>query len=98
MVTLRGEVDIASAPGLTEWLVEISASQLAVDLSEVTSMDSSGITVMVQAKNVLGDAIVLTRPQPNVERIFAVTGLTHWFADWDPAWARSRPATSQTAH
>jgi len=87
VVTLRGELDMQSAEGLADWLIDSDGSELVVDLSELTFMDTSGITVMVQVRQQLGDSFVLTRPQPNVRRIFEITGLGEWVADWDPRWS-----------
>lgn len=87
LVSLHGELDISSAVGLLDWLLEISGSTLIIDLSGVSFMDSSGIRVMVQAKNKMGDALVLTRPQRNVRLVFEVSGLDDWLTDWDPGWS-----------
>lgn len=86
IVSLRGELDMETAGGLIGWLTEVSGSRLVVDLSELSFMDS-GLAVMVQAKNKWGDSFVLTRPQPNVRRVFEVTGLGHWIVEWDSAWS-----------
>ena len=87
VVTLRGELDMQSAEGLADWLVEIPGPSVVVDLSELTFMDTSGITVMVRVRQRLGDSFVLTRPQPNVRRIFEITGLGGWLSEWDPRWS-----------
>ena len=96
LVSFRGELDLSTATGLVDWLVEISGSKIVIDLSELTFMDSSGIAVFVQAKNELGDSVVLTRPQPNVKRLFEITGLSDLFTEWDPAW--SLPTALVTSH
>ena len=93
MVSLEGELDMATAEGLFDWLIEVSGSKVVIDLSELSFMDSSGIAVMVQARNALGDDVALTRPQPNVRRVFEVTGLSGWLTEWDPAWAPVSPET-----
>jgi anti-sigma B factor antagonist len=87
LVCLRGELDMATAPGLLHWLTEKARSRLIVDLSELTFMDSSGVAVMIQAKDRLGDALVLSRPRSNVRRVFELTGLADWLTDWNPAWS-----------
>ena len=96
LVSFRGELDLSTATGLVDWLVEISGSKIVIDLSDLTFMDSSGIPVFVQAKNELGDSVVLTRPQPNVKRLFEITGLFDLFTEWDPAW--SLPTALATSH
>jgi anti-anti-sigma factor len=87
VVSLHGELDIATGVGLLDWLIENAGSELVIDLDGVSFMDSSGIRVVVQAKNRLADALVLTRPRRNVRLVFEVTGLDSWFSDWDPTWA-----------
>lgn len=87
LVTLEGELDLDSAEGLPEWLLEISGSRVVIDLSRLSFMDSSGISAIVRARNELGDALVLSRPQPNVRRVLEVTGLDSWIGDWNPDWS-----------
>ena len=91
VVTLRGELDLATADGLVEWLLDIAGSRVVVDLADLTFMDSSGIAVMIQAKNQLGDAIVFTRPHPNVWQVLELTGLTDLLTEWNPAWSLLSP-------
>jgi anti-sigma B factor antagonist len=94
VVSLKGELDVATAEGLADWLVEISGSSVVVDLSHLTFMDSSGISAMVVARNRLnaaGDELVLTRPRPIVRRALEVVGLADWVTEWDPTWSPSYP-------
>jgi anti-anti-sigma factor len=56
-----------------------------VDLSELYFIDSSGLRELVAAKisfTETGQELVLTRPQPNAERIFAITGLDGLIGLW----------------
>jgi anti-sigma B factor antagonist len=94
LVSLAGELDLSTAVGLLDWLVGVAGSKMVIDLSELTFMDSSGIAVFIQAKNELGDSVVLTRPQPNVKRVFEVTGLSDLCTAWDPGWASPSPDSS----
>ncbi len=87
LVSFRGELDLAGTEGLSDWLVEISGSKLVIDLSELTFIDSSGLAAIIQAKKALGGAVVLTRPQPNVRRVFELTGLSDLLTEWDPSWS-----------
>jgi anti-sigma B factor antagonist len=90
VVSLQGELDMATADGLADWLVEISGSTVVVDLCHLTFMDSSGITALVMARNRMtesGDTLIVTRPHPIVKRALEVAGLGDWVTDWDPAWA-----------
>jgi anti-anti-sigma factor len=86
-VALRGELDLATADGLVDWLLDIAGSSVVIDLAGLTFMDSSGIAVMIQAKNQLGDAVVFTRPHPNVRQVLEITGLTDLLTEWNPAWS-----------
>jgi anti-sigma B factor antagonist len=89
LVSLAGELDMATAVGLSDWLVELAGLTVVIDLSGVTFLDSSGITALVQARLQIesdGGALKLTRPQPNVERVLEITGLSGWVSDWDAAW------------
>lgn len=94
VVSLLGELDIATAEGLADWLVDLPGSTVVVDLSELTFMDSSGITAMVQAHNrreEAGAELMLTRPHPIVRRALEVVGLAHWVTEWDPNWSTAMP-------
>jgi anti-anti-sigma factor len=88
IVTLHGELDVASADGLSNSLVELAGSTL--DLSGLTFMDSSGIGAVVMARNrikakALGD-LVLTRPSAIVHKALDIVGLSAWIVDWSPSW------------
>lgn len=101
IVTLRGELDIASAPALREQLLSLlrpGASQLVIDLSAIRYADASGLAVLVGSQRravLLGGALRLAGPQPEVARVLAVTGISRHLdiyptvqaaiADQDPA-------------
>ena len=78
---MRGEVDIETAPRLTAALDEAireSRGPFIVDLCEVEFLDSSGVSVLVRARAVLGqkerELAVICPPGP-VRRIFEVAGI-----------------------
>jgi anti-sigma B factor antagonist len=81
-LTLRGELDLATAPELETLLMErLDASQeVVVDLRGLEFMDSSGIRVLVaghaRAARV-GTRLFVVRPQPEsaVAKIVEVAGL-----------------------
>ena len=90
IVTLHGELDLVSADGLADVLVELAGSTLVVDLSGLSFMDSSGIAALVAARtrilaNKLGN-LVLTRPGAIVGKTLGIVGLTAWIVDWSPDW------------
>jgi anti-sigma B factor antagonist len=89
LVALTGELDMATAKGLTDWLVCIAGSPVIVDLSGLTFMDSSGISALVMARNRMvedGNELILTRPHPIVSKTLNIVGLSDWVVDWDPRW------------
>jgi anti-anti-sigma factor len=89
VVELSGELDMATAQGLSDWLVKIAGSDVVVDLTELTFMDSSGIKALVMARNRIveqGNDLFLTRPQPIVRRVLEITGLASWVFDRDTCW------------
>ena len=81
-LTLRGELDLATAPELEQLLTErIDASQdVVVDLRGLEFMDSSGIRVLVAAHaraGRVGTRLVVVRPPAGsaVAKIVEVSGL-----------------------
>ena len=89
VVVFRGELDLASSAGLSDWLVDIAGSPVVVDLSELTFLDSSGISALVIAKNKMtaqSNDPVLTRPHPFVKRVLETVGLADLVKEWDPKW------------
>jgi anti-anti-sigma factor len=85
VVTVRGEVDLASAPSLKATLDPLvePGTGLVVDMSDVTFCDSSGLSVLVQCRELASDSgadplrLVITRP--SITRVFDVTGLDQVF-------------------
>jgi anti-sigma B factor antagonist len=81
-VTLRGELDLATAPELEQLLIErIDASQdVVVDLRALEFMESSGIRGLVAAHTRAGRTgtrVFVVRPTPDsaVAKIVEVAGL-----------------------
>ena len=81
-MTLRGELDLATAPELEQLLTErIDASQeVVVDLRGLEFMDSSGIRVLVAAHaraGRTGTRVLVVRPEADsaVAKIVQVAGL-----------------------
>jgi anti-anti-sigma factor len=85
VVTVRGEVDIATAPLLRAVLDGIYAARprrVEMDLSGVTFLDSHALTTLIAARRRLaaGDvALVLRPPSRPVARVLAVSGLDRVF-------------------
>jgi anti-sigma B factor antagonist len=82
VVTLGGELDIASAPALRKQLLSLlraGTSQLVIDLSAIQYADASGLAVLVgsQCRAVLlGGALRLAAPRPEVVSVLAATGIS----------------------
>ena len=86
IVRVRGEVDIASAPIL--WLeVEQAIARgdgIVIDLSEVSFLDSTGLGVLVSARNAVeqADRLIsfdLVVSSPHLHKLLDITGLTPLF-------------------
>ncbi|HEX4539292.1 MAG TPA: STAS domain-containing protein [Acidimicrobiales bacterium] len=81
MLTVRGEVDLASAPKLAAAMTELmdrGHTRVAIDLGSVEFIDSSGLGVLVGSLRRLredGGDLVLRAASPPVTRILELTGL-----------------------
>jgi anti-sigma B factor antagonist len=80
-LVLIGELDMASAPALDAAVRRVCADgteQVALDLSKLTFMDSTGLRVMLVAKDLCelhGCEFQLVPGPAQVQRLFEVTGL-----------------------
>lgn len=85
VVTVRGELDLASAPTLREALdagLQPDLPRVAVDLTEVTFMDSSTLGVLVAALKQArrrGGELRLVGVQGSPAKVIALTGLDDEF-------------------
>jgi len=99
VVRVSGEIDIQSSPILDEHLRDAQGegtSSIVVDLSEVTFLDSTGLSVLVtalQRGQGAGGGVRLASPRPNVRRVLEVTGLAEVFQVEPSSPDRDRPAT-----
>ncbi len=85
VLSVRGEVDVYTAPRLRERLVELVAAgsrQVVVDLQAVDFLDSTGLGVLVGGLKRLrsheGD-LSLICTQSRILKVFEITGLTKVF-------------------
>jgi anti-anti-sigma factor len=81
LITLVGELDTSTAGTLYEQLAQLAAEgvrHIALNLAELTFIDSTGISVVVtehkRAESMGGELIILS-PCPRVRRVFELTGL-----------------------
>ena len=85
VVSVRGEVDLRTAPDLRAQLLDAAGQvvgPLLIDLSGVTYMDSSGVGTLVLLKRELDKAhrkLVLISPAPRVRGIFEIAHLDRFF-------------------
>jgi anti-sigma B factor antagonist len=85
-IIVRGELDLLAAPRLRTTLLEASHHDgvtIDVDLSAVTFIDSTGISVILQAwqrANAQGGRLVVGAASPVVARVIEATGLTDLLA------------------
>jgi anti-sigma B factor antagonist len=89
---LAGELDLATAPRLDAAIAQAcdgGATRVVLDLTNLRFLDSAGLRAILYARSNCierGCGFLLTRPQPPVERLFALTGLTQTLAmDADPS-------------
>lgn len=80
-VMLRGRLDIQGAATIDLQFSAVAGSRrgVVVDMSQVTFLASIGIRVLVLGAKALqrrGGRLVLLSPQPDVEQVLEVTGIT----------------------
>ncbi|MGH2773361.1 MAG: STAS domain-containing protein [Actinomycetota bacterium] len=81
VLDVGGEVDINSAPELKSAVcdaVDGAAINVALDLTEVNFMDSTGLAALVAGVKTCrerGGAMALVRPNRQIRRILSITGL-----------------------
>jgi anti-sigma B factor antagonist len=86
VVTIGGELGYDTAAQLRSALLQLSqeeAGVLVLDMSAVEFLDSTGISLLVQAKqrfDAEGAAFVLRHPPARVTRVLEVAGLADLFA------------------
>ena len=89
VLTVRGEVDVYTAPKLREKLVELVAQRryrIIVDLEAVDFLDSTGLGVLVGGlKRVRGHDgdLSLVCTHQRILKVFEITGLTKVFTIHD---------------
>jgi anti-sigma B factor antagonist len=85
VLSAAGELDVNTAPELREQLARLingGARHIAVDLAEISFVDSTALSVLVSALKRLRQAdgdLELSSPNPSVRRVFEITGLTRLF-------------------
>ena len=69
---LAGDLDMASAPELTEALLAVEG-HVTFDCSDLEFVDSSGLAIF--ARHARNGGVSITNAPPNVRRVLEITGL-----------------------
>jgi anti-sigma B factor antagonist len=81
MVTVRGELDVSTAPEFRQRVAErvgLGAKRVAVDLTQADFIDSSGIQVLINEQKRLkgrGGRLIVVCNEPRMLDLFRLTGL-----------------------
>jgi anti-sigma B factor antagonist len=85
VIGLKGEVDLYSCPELKQELLRViadGATFVVVDLSETSFIDSTGLGVLIRGVERLqteGGRLAVVSTDPNMTKVFEVTGLDRVF-------------------
>ena len=85
LVSVSGEVDLATAPALERTLLDAAEDQtgeVIVDLTWCSFLDSRGLTALLAARERLGhsdQSLGLVVSNPHVMKIFQITGFDQLF-------------------
>src|SRR5437764_11517455 len=85
VVTLRGEIDVYTAPRLRQTLIDLvegGATDIVVDMEKVDFLDSTGLGVLVGGLKRVKDregTMKLVATQDRILKIFDITGLSKVF-------------------
>jgi anti-anti-sigma factor len=81
VVRLRGELDLSTAPELArvlDALLEGEVADVALDISGLSFIDSSGISALITAQQDLhkrGRRLSVRSPRPTAVKVFEIAGL-----------------------
>lgn len=84
VVSLHGQLDLASAGPVRDALVKFAGSTVVVDLSDLRFLDSSGIAALLSARSQImqgGHGFQLRGAHGIVRRVLEVTGLAFLLAE-----------------
>jgi anti-anti-sigma factor len=79
-ITVSGELDLSTAPLLTELVERVAADhpdQVIIDMANVTFFCAAGLNALIQAHKTItgaGGQLVLRAPSPQTKRILTITG------------------------
>ena len=81
VLVVSGEIDLATAPAVERELLRAEESHdlVAIDLSKISFMDSTGLHAITAANHRLrerGGQLLIVQGPPQVSRLFELTGLS----------------------
>lgn len=85
VVSVVGEVDVATAPGLRDQLNESMTFELpilVVDMLQTTFLDSTGLGILIETMKEAesrGTSLRIVASDPRLLKVFTITGLTETF-------------------
>lgn len=85
VVSVMGDVDIATAPALEQTLLDVTGSgarEVVVDLTGCSFLDSRGLEALTSTRTRLersNRALALVVSNPSLFRIFQITQVEDWF-------------------
>jgi anti-sigma B factor antagonist len=85
VIAARGEIDLFTAPELKQVITEVIESgerRVAIDLSEVSFLDSTALGVLIGAVKRLrsrGGALAVVNTDSSIAKTFEITGLDQIF-------------------
>jgi anti-sigma B factor antagonist len=89
-IALRGELDVATVPRFNAALANPGVRRchsLIVDLSELTFMDSTGLSALLVGEmhaRTRGQRFAIVRGPRHVQELFRLTGVDHFLEVIDP--------------
>jgi len=104
VVSARGEIDLTNSAKFWDVLrpLLVPEALVAIDCSEISFIDSQGISVLIQAQrraDAVGAELGLAAPSPTVLRVLDLVGITEMFALTPPADSGPHePRKSQETH
>ncbi len=81
VLSLTGELDLATSPQLAAAVDEAAGQKVIVDLSSVSFIDSVGLRTLLQARQSVGeDQFHLVAPEGSARRLLKLTKLEETFS------------------
>lgn len=84
-IVMTGELDAHTAPSFSQAIVRLrgdDVTDLRLDMSELTFIDSTGLQALVEQAEAArgeGGSVVLVAPTESVRRVLHIADLTHTF-------------------